>query len=80
MKEIVPAVYMMEKLLGANVYLLPSEKRAVLVDSGVRSDADKIIAQVSQSGYASMVRSIAITHFHGDHVGGAAKLSRHFGA
>jgi len=71
---------MMEGLLGANVYLLISGRGAVLVDSGVRTDADKIIAQVSQAGKALTVNSIVITHFHGDHVGGAAKLANHWGA
>ncbi len=80
MIEVVPGVYRMEKLLGAHAYLLLSDKGAVLVDSGIRADADKIIAQVAQVGHIPPIQSIVLTHFHGDHVGGAAKLSRQWGA
>ena len=80
MKEVIPGVFMMEGLLGANVYLLLSNKGAVLVDSGIRADADKILAQVAQAGYSTSIKSILLTHFHGDHAGGAAKLSKLWGA
>ncbi len=81
MREIVPDVFMMEGLRGANVYLLQSQNGAALVDSGIRADADRIVAQAAQARTASLnVRSIVITHFHGDHGGGAAKLSKHWNA
>ncbi len=80
MKEVIPGVFMMERLMGANVYLLLSNNGAVVVDSGVRSDADRILAQVLQAGHIPPIKSIVITHFHGDHAGGAAKLSRQWGA
>jgi len=76
MKEVVPGVFMMDGLLGANVYLLQSGNGTVLVDSGMHADIDKILAQV---GYAQTVISIVLTHFHGDHVGGAAELSKQWG-
>ncbi len=81
MREIIPDVYIMEGLRGANVYLLQSPDGAVAVDSGIRADAERIIAQVAQANAAPPnVSSIVITHFHGDHAGGAAKLSEHWGA
>lgn len=79
MKEVVSGVYILERLQGANVYLLQSENGATLVDSGIRPDADRIIAQITEAGYASTINNIVITHFHGDHVGGAAKLASHYG-
>jgi glyoxylase-like metal-dependent hydrolase (beta-lactamase superfamily II) len=81
MKEIVPGVYMMERLLVANVYLLQSDNGAALIDSGTTMDADRILTQISQAGYdASNIHSIVITHMHGDHAGGAPKLSQYFDA
>ena len=78
MKEIVSGVYMMERLLVANVYLLQSDSGATLIDSGTIIDADRILAQISQAGYdASDICNIVITHMHGDHAGGAPKLSQY---
>ncbi len=80
MKEVVSGVYIMERMRGANVYLLQSKHGATLVDSGIRSDADRIIAQISEMAGAPAINNIVITHFHGDHVGGAAKLAGYFSA
>ncbi len=80
MKEIIRGVYLFERLQGANVYLVQSENGATLVDSGIRSDADRIITQIAEKGDAPSVKYIVLTHFHGDHVGGAAKLASTYGA
>ncbi len=79
MKTVVPGVFIMEGSRGAHVYLLQSDTGAVLVDTGIAADANKILAQVSLAGIASSIHSIVITHFHGDHVGGAAKLAKQWG-
>jgi glyoxylase-like metal-dependent hydrolase (beta-lactamase superfamily II) len=75
-REIVPDVYIMEDLRGANVYLLVSEEGLTLVDSGLPGDAERILEQVRNADYAlSDLRRIVVTHGHGDHVGGLAALA-----
>lgn len=81
MRELVSGVYLMEGLLGANVYLLLSGNGLTLVDSGMAVDAGRILAQLSQAGYApSDVNNIVLTHWHGDHTGGARMLATRTGA
>jgi glyoxylase-like metal-dependent hydrolase (beta-lactamase superfamily II) len=49
----------------------------MLVDAGLNSDVDRIAAQLEEAGYVlRQLRTIALTHAHGDHVGGAAELAR----
>jgi glyoxylase-like metal-dependent hydrolase (beta-lactamase superfamily II) len=80
MRQVVPDVYLMEGLRGANVYLLGGEE-LTLVDSGMAGDADAIAAQLEGAGDAlSQVRRMVLTHAHADHAGGAAELARRSGA
>ena len=81
MQLVVSDVYLMEGLRGANVYLLNSGNSLTLVDSGLGREADLIIAQIQDAGYAlSSLHTIVLTHAHGDHTGGAAELARCTGA
>ena len=81
MREVVSDVYLMEGLQASNVYLLTAEDRLTLVDAGLSSDVDQIVAQLEKHGYAlPQLRAIILTHAHGDHVGGAAELARRSGA
>jgi glyoxylase-like metal-dependent hydrolase (beta-lactamase superfamily II) len=83
MRQIVPDVYLIEGLRGdsGNVYLLASEEELTLVDSGLASAPDQIEAQLQEGGFAlSELQAIALTHAHGDHMGGVAELARRSGA
>lgn len=81
MRKVVPDVYLMEGLRGANVYLLLSNDGLTLVDSGMAGDVDPIAAQLAEGGYAlSQLHGIVLTHAHVDHVSGAAELARRSGA
>lgn len=81
MREVVPAIYMIEGLRGSNVYLLVSGKELTLVDSGLTGEAKQIAAQLQEAGFAlSELRAIVLTHAHGDHTGNAAELARRSGA
>jgi glyoxylase-like metal-dependent hydrolase (beta-lactamase superfamily II) len=81
MRQVVPDVYLIEGLGGPNVYLLVSGNGLTLVDSGPPGRADRIVAQMQESGYAlSELRSVVLTHWHGDHTGSAAGLARRSGA
>jgi glyoxylase-like metal-dependent hydrolase (beta-lactamase superfamily II) len=81
MRHVVSDVYVMEGLRGANVYALVSDQGLTLVDSGMAGDVVNIVAQIQGAGHSpSEIRSIVLTHWHGDHVGGAAELVRRSGA
>ncbi len=81
MRQVVPNVFLIEGLRGANVYLLVSGERLALVDSGMAADAEPIAAQLQEDGYAPPeLDSILLTHAHGDHIGGTAALARLSGA
>lgn len=81
MREIVEGVYLLEKLRGANAYLIESGNEMALVDAGMAGDVDSIASQIESAGYPlSALQAIIITHAHGDHTGGAAKLAVESGA
>lgn len=81
MREVVLGVYLMEGLQASNVYLLTGDDGLTLVDAGLASDVDRIVTQLEERGYAlRQLRTVVLTHAHGDHVGGAAELARRSGA
>ena len=81
MREVVPQVYLMEGLRGANAYLLTSGGELTLIDGGLPGDADRIAEQILDSDHAlSELRTIVVTHTHGDHAGGVPELARRSGA
>ncbi len=81
MREIVSDVWLFEGLRGGNVYAVNSGGGLTLVDAGLTSDVDQIVAQLEQAGFAlSQLQAVVLTHAHGDHAGGAAELARRSGA
>ena len=65
-----PAVFPM------NCYLVVEDDGLTLVDSTTSSPADEVGAMVKQLG--KQLSRIALTHAHGDHVGGAAGVRQRF--
>lgn len=81
MKEILPDLYLLEGLQGANVYLLLLSDGLTLIDTGMPGDFKRILAQLKENGFQlSSLERIILTHSHGDHVGGLAELTRLSGA
>jgi glyoxylase-like metal-dependent hydrolase (beta-lactamase superfamily II) len=59
-----------------NCYLVLEEDGLTLVDSTMSSPADDVAALVKQLG--KELRRVALTHAHGDHVGGVGGMRRRF--
>lgn len=64
-----------------NVYLITGEERAVLFDSGHETDesVDSVLGLWDGAGRPE-VAAIIVSHHHGDHSGGAARLAKATGA
>lgn len=81
MREVIPDVYVLEGVLGSNVYVLVSGSGHTLVDTGAAGQADRILTQLEAAGLRSSdLQSIVLTHWHGDHAGSAAELAHRCGA
>lgn len=63
-------------LFPMNCYLVREEDGLTLVDSTMSSPAAEVADQASQLGL--VVRRIALTHAHGDHVGGVLGVRERF--
>ena len=81
-KEIAPAIHQMVVGEGAhqgvyapNVYLVVGSERAAIIDTAYGKD-EEVEAYLShwQSVGSPEVAAIVLTHRHGDHIGGAARL------
>jgi glyoxylase-like metal-dependent hydrolase (beta-lactamase superfamily II) len=59
-----------------NCYLVEEEDGLTLVDSTMSSPADDVDTLVKRLG--KQLRRVALTHAHGDHVGGVTGLRQHF--
>ena len=81
MRQLMPDLFLIEGLQGANVYLLTSRDELTLVDSGTREDVEKISAQIKEAGFSlEDLAILLLTHGHGDHMGGAGEIVRRSGA
>jgi glyoxylase-like metal-dependent hydrolase (beta-lactamase superfamily II) len=60
-----------------NQYLVWNGERGVLIDAGTGLAADAWFANVASIAAAGAVDGVLITHYHGDHAGGAAAAAAH---
>ncbi|HSD61480.1 MAG TPA: MBL fold metallo-hydrolase [Burkholderiales bacterium] len=62
------------------VYLVVSDGRAALIDSGCGRDTDLLLANIEAAGVdPRAVELLLLTHCHYDHSGGAAELRKRLG-
>jgi glyoxylase-like metal-dependent hydrolase (beta-lactamase superfamily II) len=72
---------MLDGLRSSNVFLLVSGDELTLVDSGMHGEGRRIATQIQEGGFQlSALRTIVLTHAHGDHIGGVRELVRGSGA
>lgn len=75
------AGYRLTEHFDCDVYLIDCGGEQVLIDAGAGIAPEKILEQIRFHGFSeNNIRYLLITHGHGDHVGGAAELSRVTGA
>lgn len=64
--------------LDCHVYLLDGGEDLALIDAGVGGivgDFSRILANIEADGYdLGKIKRLLLTHYHGDHAGGAAEL------
>lgn len=79
--KVAEGVYRPEGLRASNVYILVSEARVTLIDTGTAHDVGRIVAEIEQQGHSpSDLSSIILTHAHSDHTGGVSGLVHRSGA
>lgn len=79
MREVIPGVHRLASTRGGNAYLIEEGDRAVLVDTGLRSSADALVAELAAARIPTLT-DVVLTHYDPDHVGGAAAVQRATGA
>jgi glyoxylase-like metal-dependent hydrolase (beta-lactamase superfamily II) len=79
MREVIEGLYRVNAARAGNAYLLEVGERAVLVDTGLSSSADRVVAELS-AARIPRVTDVVLTHYDPDHVGGAAAVQRATGA
>jgi len=67
---------------GTVVYAIPTSAGIILIDSGYGNEVESVlIAQMKVVGLdPAQVKTLILTHGHGDHFGGAAYFQDHYGA
>lgn len=61
--------------LDCHIYLIDGGSEAALVDAGCGLGVDQILANAQADGIAlQKIRYLLLTHAHGDHAGGAARV------
>ena len=78
---VAPGAYLLGGLMPSAAYVVETSEGLVLVDSGLRSDASHLKAQLKGLDLDwQQVRAILLTHAHVNHSGGAEHLRAETGA
>lgn len=73
--EVSPGIHLVEKVKGANSYLVTTEEGAAVIDTGMPGNEKKIVEYAQKLGLEpGKIRFIILTHPDIDHSGSVAKL------
>jgi glyoxylase-like metal-dependent hydrolase (beta-lactamase superfamily II) len=79
--KVAPGVYLLGESSPSATYIVETTDGLVLIDSGMEADAATVTAQLVQLHLDwRKLRAILLTHVHGDHSLGAARLRAETGA
>lgn len=79
--RVVRDIFLLGELSPGAAYAVDTSDGIVLIDSGLEASAARVIRQLEQLKLdPSRLQAILLTHMHGDHSLGAAKLREQFGA
>jgi glyoxylase-like metal-dependent hydrolase (beta-lactamase superfamily II) len=66
--------------LDCNVFLIDTGSGAILIDAGVNIEPERIVDVIRSHGFGEGdLKKLLLTHYHGDHAGGAAFFKERFG-
>jgi glyoxylase-like metal-dependent hydrolase (beta-lactamase superfamily II) len=78
---LVPGVHLLGGLEPSVAYVVETSAGLVLIDSGLKADANQLKEQMARLGLDwKRVRAVLLTHVHGDHSGGAEYIHASTGA
>lgn len=79
--EIASGIHRIDRVRGANSYLVLSSEGAAVIDTGLSGNGERIVEYARSAGVEpSAIRYIILTHSDPDHSGSAARLVRLTGA
>lgn len=79
MRGVIPGVHQLQSARAGNAFLIEEGDRAVLVDTGLRSGAGAVVAEL-KAARVPTVTDVVLTHYDPDHAGAAAAVQRATGA
>ncbi|WP_348789787.1 MBL fold metallo-hydrolase [Leifsonia sp. NPDC080035] len=79
MREVTDSIHRLDAARGGNAYLVEAGDRSVLVDTGLASGGEKVVAELAAARILP-VMDVVLTHYDPDHVGAAAAVQRATGA
>ncbi|ALE05381.1 hypothetical protein AL755_07650 [Arthrobacter sp. ERGS1:01] len=80
MQKLSNGAFQLSKSRGANGYVIPLGETYAVIDPGMKSGAQAVIAELTGAGMLGTVSHILLTHYDIDHAGAALALATETGA
>ncbi len=74
---LLPDIYQVRGVVGSNVYLIREDQGLALIDAGWPIDRRAISRGLASAGAGIQdLKTVVVTHYHGDHMGTVRKLKK----